>query len=140
MPIGAASSLGRSDHPPQFDERFVPLPDAIADKLSQNSEKSAILTLHKVRELLGMVPNQKEPVDIRAQLSEHLSWRELIHTTYFDLPEFVDLAAYGLHRAGLADLKDDFWQGANRNQVQEWYGDISAPTSAQRNVSKAVAA
>ena len=127
-------------HPPQFVERFVPLPDAIADKLSKNSEKSAILTLHKVRELLGMVPNQKEPVDIRAQLSEHLSWRELIHTTYFDLPEFVSLTAYGLHRAGLADLKDDFWQGASRNQVHEWYGAISAPNSAQRNVSKAVVA
>jgi hypothetical protein len=116
-------------HPPQFVERFVPLPAAIADKLSKNSEKSAILTLHKVRELLGMVPNQKEPVDIRAQLSEHLSWRELIHTTYFDLPEFVNLAAYGLHRAGLAGLRDDFWQGASRNQVEEWYGALSAPSA-----------
>jgi hypothetical protein len=87
-----------------------------------------------------MIPNQKEPVDIRAQLSEHLSWRELIHTTYFDLPEFVNLAAYGLHLAGLADLKDDFWQGASRNQAQEWYAAISAPTSAQCNILKAVAA
>ena len=127
-------------HPPQFDEKFAPLPDAIAGKLSQNSEKSAILTLHKVRELLGMLPNQKEPVDIRAQLSQHLTWRELIHTTYFDLPEFVNLAAYGLHRAGLADLKEEFWQDASRHQVQEWYDAISAPTSAPRNASKAVAA
>jgi hypothetical protein len=111
-----------------------------ADRLSQNTEKSAILTLHKVRELLGMLPNQKEPVDIRAQLSEHLTWRELIHTTCFDLPEFVNLTAYGLHRAGLADLKDDFWQGASRNQVQAWYAAISVSTSAQRHVPKAVAA
>jgi uncharacterized protein (DUF2235 family) len=119
-------------HPPQFDEQFAPLPDAIADRLSQNTEKSAILTLHKVRELLGMLPNQKEAVDIRAQLSEHLTWRELIHTTYFDLPEFVNLTAYGLHRAGLAELNDDFWQGTSRNQVQAWYAAISVPTSAQR--------
>jgi hypothetical protein len=127
-------------HPPQFDEQFAPLPDAIADRLSQNTEKSAILTLHKVGELLGMLPNQREAVDIWAQLSEHLTWRELIHTTYFDLPEFVNLTAYGLHRAGLAPLNDDFWQGAGRNQVQAWYAAISVPTSAQRHGPKAVAA
>jgi len=40
--------------------------------------------------------------DMRTQLSEQLNWRELIHTTYFDIPEFADLAAYGLHKAGPA--------------------------------------
>lgn len=68
--------------------------------------------------------------DMRTQLSEQLNWRELIHTTYFDIPEFADLAAYGLHKAGLAPLKEDFWPSDRRNRAQKWLSAISKRGSA----------
>jgi hypothetical protein len=68
---------------------------------------------------------------MRAQLSEQLNWRELIHTTYFDIPEFADLAAFGLHRAGLAPLKEDFWPSDRRERAQAWYQAIASARSGE---------
>ena len=44
-------------------------------------------------------------------------------------PEFVDLAAFGLERAGLAPFNDNFWHRARREQVQVWYQAL-APAAA----------
>ena len=113
-------------HPPEFGRMFESLPDAVADPLRRHSEKHAILTLQKVREVLGVTRNPQTAPDLRAQLSDTLNWRELIHTSYFDIPEFLDLTAVGLHRAGLADFKDEFIPAAGRDQVEAWYSAISA--------------
>jgi hypothetical protein len=118
-------------HPPEFAATFASLPAAIADEVSRFSEKHAILTLTKVREVLGMTRTPQNSPDMRAQLSEQLNWRELIHTTYFDIPEFVDLAAFGLHKAGLAPLKEDFWPSDRRERAQSWYDAIAAATSGE---------
>ncbi|NOU05662.1 MAG: alpha/beta hydrolase [Hyphomicrobiaceae bacterium] len=108
-------------HPPEFSEKYNPLPPPIAAKLSENSEKQAVLTLHKVREVLGMIPKSKSSPDMRAELSDKLSWQELIHTTYFDIPEFVDLMSLSLHRAGLTQLDASYWQGDKRDQTERNY-------------------
>jgi len=127
-------------HPPQFAATFAPLPAAVADQVSRFSEKHAILTLTKVREVLGMTRKPKEAPDMRAQLSEQLNWRELIHTTYFDIPEFTDLVAYGLHRAGLAPLVEEFWPSARRDQAKGWHGAISARASAEPDAPRMASA
>jgi len=127
-------------HPPEFAATFDPLPAAVADEVSRFSEKHAILTLTKVREVLGMTRNPKSSPDMRAQLSEQLNWRELIHTTYFEIPQFADLAAFGLHRAGLAPLKEDFWPSARRDQAQKWFSAISTPSSGAPAAANAVKA
>lgn len=122
----AAESVGQiGAHPPGFAPKFLALPPAIADTLSKYSEKNAVLTLSKVREVLGMKPGAKPSADVRSQLAEQLNWAELIHTTYFDIPEFVDLAALGLHKAGLADYHDEVRATATRDEVQQWYEAIA---------------
>jgi hypothetical protein len=108
-------------HPPEFPEQFGPLPDAVSEPLRGHSEKHAILTLHKVRMILGMAQDAKPSADIKSELSESLKWQELIHTSYFDVPEFVDLLALRLHRAGLGDLKQGFTlDGAARDALDAW--------------------
>ncbi len=116
-------------HPPEFAATFASLPAAIADEVSRFSEKHAILTLTKVREVLGMTRTPQKSPDMRAQLSEQLNWRELIHTTYFDIPEFADLAAFGLHQAGLAPLNEDFWASDRRERASAWYRAIATSSS-----------
>ena len=57
-----------------------------------------------MRLVLGMTENANHSADIRSELSESLNWQELIHTSYFDVPEFVDLLAQSLQKAGLGEL------------------------------------
>lgn len=105
-------------HPPEFPIMAQPLPDSIANPLSEHSEKHAIRTLTKVREVLGMAGKPQSSPNMMVELSENLNWRELIHTSYFDISEFIDVTAVGLHNTGLADFNPDFanspaWNEAN---------------------------
>lgn len=90
-----------SSHPPEFKHKCDFLCDSIADPLRKHSEKNAIKTLHKVRLVLGMSENAGTTPDIRTELSDSLNWQELIHTSYFDVPAFIDLLAKSLQEAGL---------------------------------------
>ncbi|MEP4889087.1 MAG: hypothetical protein ABJV04_03600 [Aliiglaciecola sp.] len=90
-----------SSHPPQFAHKCDFLNEAIAEPLRKHSEKNAIKTLHKVRLVLGMSESAGTSPDIRTELSDSLNWQELIHTSYFDVPAFIDLLADSLKQAGL---------------------------------------
>lgn len=118
-----------SSHPPLFKHRFAPLPDSVGNKLSEFSDKHAITTLKKVREILGMSAAQQSP-DARAELSKTLNWRELIHTSYFDIPECTQLMAAGLHRAGLCGLKNERWTDATKGQIEDWLTEMCPPRPA----------
>lgn len=108
-------------HPSEFAQRFAALPDEVAAKISGFSERNAVKTLVGLRRALAT-----SSPDAMAELSKNLALDELIHTTYFDVPEFQDLAAYSLHKAGLADLKPDHWASTQRDQAQQWLGAIGA--------------
>lgn len=119
-------------HPAKFDAKFSKnMPEIVATPLREHSSKSAIKTLVKVREILGMTTNQdknkKGAVDMRSNLSSSLTWEELIHTSYFAVDNFIDLIAIGLHRAGLTELKNDFVSTPEREQLSAWYESDSTP-------------
>ncbi len=127
--MGKESVHEIGSYPPEFARQFAPLPKSIAQQLSENSEKQAILTLERVRSLLGMTGGATPRADLRSELSEHLKWSELIHTTYFVLPDFIDLIAFGLSRAGLADLRSESWPPANRDRAQHALDAIMPPAT-----------
>lgn len=126
-------------HPAEFVDPLGPLPDSVADPLRQHSEKRAIVTLHKVGQVLGMSPQSRSSADLRTELSENLKWQELIHTSYFDVPEFVDLIAVGLHARGLGELRQGFGVGAARRnhpqalqavqELQAWCNGANKPAA-----------
>ena len=119
-------------YPANFDAKFAErMPEIVAAPLREHSSKSAIKTLVKVREILGMTINQnkkqnkKGAVDLRSNLSSSLTWEELIHTSYFAVDNFIDLIAIGLHRAGFTELKNDFVSTPEREQLSAWYDSDS---------------
>lgn len=121
-------------YPPKFAAKFSSgMPEVVADPLREHSSKSAIKTLLKVREILGMTINQKKTetkkgmLDMRSDLSKSLTWEELIHTSYFEVENFIDLVAIGLHRAGLTELKSDFVSTPERELLSAWYEGEQAP-------------
>jgi hypothetical protein len=115
-----------SAHPPLFAPRYVPLPDAVASKIAKYSEIHAAETLNKARELLGMSATATSIGDIGRDLSQQLSWRELIHTSYFEIEEFIVLLAAALRRAGLSAVKAaKIAEAVSDDLAEEWLKDIS---------------
>jgi hypothetical protein len=111
---------GIASHPPEFPDLFGPLPEPLSSHLSLYSEKNAVITLKRVRQALGMVQRPQAHADVRAHLADQLNWGELIHTTYFDIPEFIDLTALHLHEAGMAPLDTAQGFDAGREEVRGW--------------------
>ncbi|MDW4498369.1 hypothetical protein R5H30_10290 [Sulfitobacter sp. D35] len=107
--------------PPEFKRSFDPLPEIVARPLREHSDGHAITTLNKVRLILGMSRDAPPSADLRGELSESLKWKELIHTSYFDVPEFVDLLAIGMHRAGLAQERGSYASPPEKlDQMRAW--------------------
>ncbi|MFT4888624.1 MAG: hypothetical protein ACJAY7_001106 [Pseudohongiellaceae bacterium] len=119
-------------YPANFSAKFSErMPESVASPLRDHSSNSAIKTLVKVREILGMTTQKKENkkgmVDLRSDLSKSLTWEELIHTSYFEVENFIDLIAVGLHKAGLSELKNDFISTSDQELLSAWYEDKKAP-------------
>jgi len=112
--------------PPLFKPQYAPLPDAIASKIARYSEAHATETLRKARELLGMTATATAMGDIGRDLSSQLSWRELIHTSYFEIDEFIALLAAALRRSGLSSSKaEKIADAISDDMVEEWLKEIS---------------
>jgi Uncharacterized alpha/beta hydrolase domain (DUF2235) len=112
--------------PPFFKPRYSPLPEAVASKIARYSETHATETLRKARELLGMTATSTSMGDIGRDLSAQLSWRELIHTSYFEINEFIALLAAALHGRGLSRSKAEKIADAISDDMAEgWLKDIS---------------
>ncbi len=116
-----------SNHPPQFDARYVALPKTVADRIANLSESQASETLRRAREMLGMSTDSKSMGDIGNDLSAQLTWKELIHTCYFDIDEFVRVLAAGLRAGGVPPARG--FKGSTTD-ADTWLADINAPVPA----------
>ena len=112
---------GVSSHPPMFAPRYKPLPASIAAPVADLSNLSAGETLRKLRGNLGMSTTTSRSGDFLGSALMVLNWRELIHTAYFDIDEFVRLVAFALHRQGMAGLKPGSWTSEQRTAARDAY-------------------
>lgn len=113
--------------PPEFQRSMPCLPEAVAAPLRDHSDGHAISTLNKVRMMLGMAEGGVIQPDVRAELGEALNWQELIHTSYFEVPAFVDLLAMHLIRLGLGPSRDGFQTDrSSRQELIDWLDEQAA--------------
>jgi alpha-beta hydrolase superfamily lysophospholipase len=117
--IAAERVRGVSSHPPSFALRYRPLPPAVAAPVQALADSSASDTLRRLRSNLGMATSRNRSADLFGTALSLLSWREMVHTCYFDVEEFTRLVAFALHRKGLAALKTDAWTAADRTAARE---------------------
>jgi hypothetical protein len=122
--------------PPLFRRSFGPLPEAIAAPLRMHSDSNAIETLNKVRLILGMTRDQSPSSDIKTELAESLGWKELIHTSYFDVPEFVDLIAKGFAHRDIAFRATGFSSSADDLAEMDTWLDSQAEVLRQQGESR----
>jgi len=116
---------GVSSHPPMFEPRYKTLPASIAAPVADFSNLSAGDTLRKLRSNLGISTTTSRGGDLLGSALTQLSWRELIHNTYFEIDEFVRLVAFVLHRQGMAGLKPGNWTGEQRTAARDAYAQMT---------------
>lgn len=130
--LDAEAVRGVSSHPPMFALRYKPLPASVADPISKLADGSAGETLKKLRSTLGITATSARSGDLFTTALNTLSWRELVHTAYFDIESFTRLVAHAMHRHGLAGLRADAWTTEQRTAAHQAFVDMTI-----RNVANA---
>ena len=65
------------------------LPDALSDEIAQVSDIEAAKSIRKLRAALGSFAFSDEERTVGNVIEDYLTWRELIHTNYFEYRDFA---------------------------------------------------
>ncbi len=75
------------------------LPGELGDKITECSNKATFQSLAKFRNAISTLAFAEGGDKKTEMVSSYLSWKELIHTCYFDVPEFRKLIAQAISNA-----------------------------------------
>jgi WD40 repeat protein len=100
------------------------LPAPLADEIETYTKSFAVDTLSRVRKLLGVRAVAHSGVSMSDVLSGQLTWKELIHTAYFEIDNFVKLVAVALVDTGVAKAKPALTEDPELARVKAWLSEM----------------
>ncbi|GAG70981.1 unnamed protein product [marine sediment metagenome] len=107
-----------------------PIPDSLGDEISSFSNEAASKSLSKFRNAISYLAFSEDEDSRSKVLSEYLSWNELIHNSYFDIPRFRKLVAYAITQADGFRATNQFKNDTDYDVVAKWYDEIQPKESA----------
>jgi hypothetical protein len=121
-------ALGVDYRPSWIKESFHPLPADLSDKITEQSNSMAYLSLAKFRNAISTLAFA-EGADKAGLVSNYLSWKELIHTSYFDVPLFRKLVAQAISQTPGFTATDAFRHDRDYEATKKWLEDITVVTA-----------
>ncbi|MGH1417537.1 MAG: hypothetical protein ACRBCJ_01625 [Hyphomicrobiaceae bacterium] len=113
-----------SESPHWLTDSFAYLPADLASKLSDHSNKIATQSLGKFRNAisdLAFADAKEGDADI---VSEYFTWKELVHSSYFDVAEFRKLVAYSIAQSDGFSPTPKFKSDPDYDRVAGWYKEL----------------
>jgi hypothetical protein len=132
--LGAERVADITSHPPRFELTCRPLPERLSAHIDAYTNKHALESIGKARSILGLCNTGQLSSDLISEIGARLNWNELVHTSYFDVPEFVQLLAVVLKEAGLGTIATDDPDKVSSLEAWLWWQEITAgaPSSVPR--------
>jgi hypothetical protein len=114
---------------PWLGSAWLPLPSELSEEITTLSNKAACDAVPKFRNLVGQLALSKDKEANAFIFSEYLTWDELIHCSYFDVPWFRMLVAYAIaHSEGFRPT-EAFRDHPDYGLVADWYEEIKPKAS-----------
>lgn len=120
--------LAADDAPNWIGGRGKPLPSDLAKEISQLSDAAAAEALKRIRTQIATLALAGNGSSL-----DFLSWRELVHTSYFYVPRFRKLVAYIIAQSTGFRATTTFEEDPDYNTVANWYAELSASTCTRRD-------
>lgn len=114
-----------STAPVEFDKDWAALPEAPSKAVHDYSNLYAASLVEKGRQVLGLAQMGVSNDELLRQLTETVTWNELIHTAYFEVDEFIKLLAYAITEQTSLTPSQAFLADADYARVGEWYAEIA---------------
>jgi hypothetical protein len=113
---------------PWMRSEWLPLPAQLTKEISELSNKAAAASVGKFRSLLTQLSEKNQ--EAHAFLfSEYLTWDELIHCSYFNVPRFRMLVAYAIANSEGFRPTQAFMNHPDYNLLAGWYEEIKPKTA-----------
>ena len=89
----AEVAVGAVPAPPWLDRQAAFLPEAVGSDISEHSNRAMSESISKIRNSISEFALGEGPDGQIGSALNYLSWQELIHTSYFEVPAFQKLVA-----------------------------------------------
>lgn len=123
-------AIGALDRPTWVEKSLPRLPAPVADLITDYSNAAASLSIAKFRHAIGQIRFAVPPHTADTAISTYFTWKELVHASYFDVPEFRKLIAQVIGRAEGFVPSERFRADPDFAKTAEWLDAIEGgPTT-----------
>lgn len=123
-------AIGALDRPSWVDQSLPRLPAPIADIITEYSNAAASLSIAKFRRAIGQIRFAVPSHTADTAISTYFTWKELVHASYFDVPEFRKLLAQAISRTEGFAASERFRADPEFAKTAEWLDAIEkGPTT-----------
>lgn len=117
-------TLGAEPHPSWISKRYPFLPPEVAGKISDYSNEISFSSLAKFRNAISTLAFSVDEEGQQGILATYLTWRELIHTAYFEVEEFRRLLAFAIGEADGFTASEAFASAPEFERTRIWHGTL----------------
>lgn len=115
---------GAADRPSWLDRSQPRLSAPIADLVTDYSNIAASQSIAKFRRAIGQIQFSTPPHTADTAISTYFTWKELVHASYFDVPEFRKLVAQAVSRADGFTPSEKFLADPDFERTAQWLAAI----------------
>lgn len=117
-------ATGANDHPTWINGSPARLPAALADIITDYSNVAASQSLAKFRRAIGQIASARPEHTADTAISTYFTWKELVHSSYFDVPEFRKLVAQAISRTEGFAPSQRFKSDPDFSRTAKWLSEI----------------
>jgi len=124
-------AVGAVDRPMWLERSQPRLPSALADLVTAYSNGMATRSFAKFRRAIGQLALAEPKHTAESAITTYFTWKELVHSAYFDVPEFRKLIYQALSRAEGVAPSSRFKSDSEYGRTAQWLAEIeTAPGTA----------
>lgn len=97
------------------------LPGEVGDRITAYSNEISFQSLAKFRNAISTLAFAESEESRSGVLTTYLTWRELVHTSYFEVPEFRGLLAYAIGQADGFTAQTGFRTDPDFERAAAWH-------------------
>jgi hypothetical protein len=124
-----------SEWPIWLSRGYPPLPEWIAADLEQASDRAISEVIPKFRNIVGNLTEADTKQATADVLADYLTWKELIHTSYFDQDRFIKLVAFAISQSGGFKSSPAFISDSDYPHVARAYETITTGAIADKHLA-----
>lgn len=100
------------------------LPQEVSDGITEHSNSMATQSLFKFRNAISTLAFSEGEDNKAGVISNYLSWKELVHTCYFDVAAFRKIVAQSISQADGFAATEAFLHDTDFDRTTQWVADL----------------